>query len=150
MPVSTAAPARKRRKGLHDKAGHLTRRLNQNMISIFTDKMSGFDVSNVQFAALEAISDLEPTTQKEIADYIAMEPSNMHGVLRRLRERRLISIGVNRDDVRRNDVRLTKGGRDLLTTIRPLDDQVEPALLKPLSAPERAQFMELMRKLVYS
>ncbi|MEM7469669.1 MAG: MarR family transcriptional regulator [Pseudomonadota bacterium] len=133
---------------LHQHAGHLIRRLNQRMLSTFSEKLSGMDVSNVQFAALEAISLFEPTTQKEIADYIAMEPSNMHNLLARLRDRKLISITIDQRDPRRNRVRLTNKGRNLLETVRPLEAQVEPALLAELSASEKAHLIKLLQKLV--
>jgi len=138
------------RSDLHTNAGHLIRRLHQRMVSIFAEKLSGTDVSNVQFAALEAISSLEPTTQKEIADYIAMEPSNTHALLRRLRDRKLISISADQRDGRRNAVRLTKTGGNLLAAIRPLEEEVEPALLASLSASERDQLIRLMTKIVHS
>ena len=133
---------------LHSHAGHLIRRLNQRMLATFAEKLAGTDVSNVQFAALEATSILEPTTQKEIADFIAMEPSNMHNLLGRLRERKLISITVDQRDPRRNVVRLTSSGRKLLEQVRPLEALVEPALLATLTANEKAQFIKLLRKLV--
>lgn len=133
---------------LHLHAGHLIRRLNQRMLATFAEKLAGTDVSNVQFAALEAINILEPTTQKEIANCIAMEPSNMHNLLARLRDRKLLSITVDKRDPRRNMVRLTNNGRKLLEQVRPLEALVEPALLSVLTANEKAQFIKLLRKLV--
>ncbi|MGR8948721.1 MAG: MarR family winged helix-turn-helix transcriptional regulator [Gammaproteobacteria bacterium] len=135
-------------KKLQDKLGHQVRRLNQKMLSIFAENVSGFDISNVQFAALEAIAALGPTTQKEIAKYIAMEPSNTHSLLRRLRDRDLISIEVDELDSRRNEVDLTRAGWKLLLDVRPFEDQVEPALLAALSETERKQFARLIKKLV--
>ena len=133
---------------LHNKLGHLIRRLNQRMLATFGEKLTGFDISNVQFAALEAIRALEPTTQKDIATYIAMEPSNTHSLLKRLRERKLITIGVDRADPRRNLVRLTDSGRKLLSTVKPLEEQVEPSLLAALTPSERKQFIKLIKKMV--
>ena len=133
---------------LHNKLGHLIRRLNQRMLATFGEKLVGFDISNVQFAALEAIRTLEPTTQKDIATYIAMEPSNTHSLLKRLRDRKLITIGVDRTDPRRNLVRLTDSGQKLLSSVKPLEEQVEPSLLKPLTPSERKQFVKLIKKMV--
>ena len=133
---------------LHLNAGHLIRRLNQRMLATFAEKLAGTDVSNVQFAALEAINILEPTTQKEIANFTAMEPSNMHNLLARLRDRKLLSIAVDKRDPRRNMVKLTNNGRKLLEQVRPLEALVEPALLAALTTNEKAQFIKLLRKLV--
>lgn len=133
---------------LHDKLGHLIRRLNQRMLATFSESLAGFDISNVQFAALEAIRALEPTTQKDIATYIAMEPSNTHSLLKRLRDRKLITIGIDRTDPRRNLVRLTATGQKLLATVTPLEEQVEPSLLEVLTPSERKQFIKLIKKMV--
>lgn len=136
------------RHPLHEKAGHLIRRLNQRMLATFSEKLADFDISNVQFAALEAISDLGSATQKDIASYIAMEPSNTHTLLKRLRDRKLITIGVDRADPRRNLVRLTATGRELLMLVRPFEEQVEPSLLQSLNETEKKQFIKLIKKLV--
>ena len=133
---------------LHNKLGHLIRRLHQNMVSTFSEKLTSFDISNVQFAALEAINSLEKCTQKEVADYIAMEPSNMHALLRRLNDRGLISITADRIDPRRNFVQLTKSGWDLLNDMRPKEALVQPALLAKLNKDEQEQFMSLLKRLV--
>ena len=133
---------------LHGKVGHLIRRLHQNMVASFSEKLAGFDITNVQFAALEAVSYLGKSTQKEIADFIAMEPSNMDVLLRRLNERGLISIGADRIDPRRNLVQLTKSGIDLLADMRPKEALVQPALLSSLTAQEQDQFMGLIKKLI--
>lgn len=133
---------------MHNKVGHLVRRLHQNMVSTFSEKLAGFDISNVQFAALEAINTLEKGTQKEVADFIAMEPSNMHALLRRLSDRGLISITADKTDPRRNFVQLTKSGWDLLSEMRPKEALVQPTLLSKLNPTEQARFLQLMKKLV--
>ncbi|MGB1882228.1 MAG: MarR family winged helix-turn-helix transcriptional regulator, partial [Gammaproteobacteria bacterium] len=69
---------------------------------------------------------LEPATQKEIAAFIAMEPSNMHSVLRRLQERGLVLVRQSRSDRRRHEIRLSKAGRTLFSAIEPLEAEVGP------------------------
>ncbi len=135
---------------LHERPGHLVRRLHQNMVAAFTHLTAGYDVSNVQFATLKAIDALEPVTQRRVAAYIAMEPSNMHSVLRRLQARRLISVRANRGDKRRSEIRLTSSGRALLDALEPLELQVGSVLLEPLAADEREVFLRLLHKLVLS
>ncbi len=133
---------------LHDSPGHLVRRLHQNMTAAFAQAMGGVDINNVQFAALKAIEALGPTTQRSIADYIAMEPSNMHGLLHRLQQRGLISIRPDPGDRRRSEIRLARPGRALLARLAPRERQVGPAFLAPLDAHEQAEFLRLLRKLV--
>ena len=136
------------RHPLHEKVGHLIRRLNQRMLATFSEQLADFEISNVQFAALEAINALGTATQKDIASYIAMEPSNTHTLLKRLRDRKLITIGVDRTDPRRNLVQLSAAGRDLLMSIRPFEDRVEPSLLQRLTETEKKQFVKLVKKLI--
>lgn len=51
---------------LHLHAGHLIRRLNQRMLATFAEKLAGTDVSNVQFAALEAINILNQPRKRKL------------------------------------------------------------------------------------
>lgn len=135
---------------LHESAGHLLRRVHQNMLLAFSQVMHDHDVTNVQFATLKAIATLEPATQREIAAFIAMEPSNMHSVLRRLQERGLVLVRQSRSDRRRHEIRLSKAGRALFSAIEPLEAEVGPRFLAALSDNERVQFVRLLKKLAFS
>ena len=137
-----------RETALHDNPGHLVRRLHQDMLASFTRAMGVHEISNVQFAALKGIAALQPTTQRAVADYIAMEPSNAHSLLRRLAARKLITIRSDRGDKRRSMISLSTAGETLLAELLPLEAQVGPELLEPLSAAERKTFMKLLRNLV--
>jgi len=134
---------------LHQRPGHLLRRVHQSMVAAFSRLTAGYDITNVQFAALKAVAALGPATQRSIADYIAMEPSNMHSLLRRLEERRLISIRPDRGDARRSVIRLTAAGRALLHELDPLDARLGPAFMAALDEREQAEFVRLLAKLAF-
>ena len=146
--AASAGKTKPKSSSLHDRPGHLIRRLHRIMVATFSSVTDAHDISNVQFATLKALDTLAPTTQRNVATYIAMEPSNLHTVLKRLRERRWVDISPDPHDQRRNEIRLTKEGRRVLALIDPLDEKVGPKLLARLNKNERAEFLRLLRKLV--
>ena len=148
MQRRASGPETARPDPLHESPGHLVRRLHQNMVAAFAQVAGDTGISNVQYAALKAIEALGPSTQRTIAEYIAMEPSNMHGLLRRLGDRGLVSIHPDQRDRRRSEIRLTQAGRAMLRRLAPLERQVGPDFLAPLAAGEQAEFLRLLRKLV--
>lgn len=135
---------------LHDSPGHQLRRVYQNMAATFSRLTRDYDISNVQFAALKGIEALEPATQRDVARYIAMEPSNMHSLVRRLEERGLIRMRADRGDRRRSEITLSDAGRAMLAEVGPLEARVASGFLEALSDNERARFLRLLKKLAFA
>lgn len=134
---------------LHDKPGHLIRRLQQIAVAIFMDEAKAFDITPVQYAALLAI-DLHPgVDQTTLVNMIAFDKSTIGDVLERLTAKGLVHRIQGEKDRRTKVLKITPAGRQLLRKIEPAVESAQDLILSPLRPHERKQFMTLMKRLVH-
>jgi len=131
-------------------AGHLIRRLHQQATQIFVRRTqaAGFDLTPVQFAALDAIHAHPATDQARVAEMIAYDRATIGGVIERLEQKGWIRRVVSERDRRARELSLTAKGERvraaLLPTVRDLQDEI----LESLSSADRACFLKLVRRAV--
>jgi DNA-binding MarR family transcriptional regulator len=129
-------------------AGHLIRRLHQQSTQIFQAKTqaAGFDMTSVQFAALDAIGQEPGIDQASLASTISFDRATIGGVIDRLESKGLVQREVSDADRRARLLRLTKDGGKLLAASRPVVEALQAEILGPLSRAERATFVKLANK----
>jgi DNA-binding MarR family transcriptional regulator len=129
-------------------AGHLIRRLHQHSTQIFQAQAqaAGFDLTSVQFAALDAIALQPGIDQASLAATISFDRATIGGVVDRLEHKGLVQRAVSAHDRRARQLHLTPVGDQLLMASRPVVEALQGDILAPLSASERAVFMALARK----
>ena len=129
-------------------AGHLIRRLHQQSTQVFqaNTQAAGFDLTSVQFAALDAISQQAGTDQASLAATIGFDRATIGGVIDRLESKGLVQRIVSAQDRRARQLQLTPEGKRLLTAVRPVVEALQADILAPLSRSERAAFMALASK----
>jgi len=134
----------------HDMPGHLIRRLNQISTNVFSRHMqqTGFDLTPVQFAAMDAIAACPGIDQAGVASSIAYDRATIGGVIDRLEQKGYVSRTVSSQDRRAREVRLTAQGLDVFTEILPLVRALQQEILPGLDQAERASFMQLARKAI--
>jgi DNA-binding MarR family transcriptional regulator len=132
---------------LEDQVGHLMRRAHQRHTAIFQDGLGDCDLTPTQFAALVKIKDLGKVTQNLLGRHTAMDPATIQGVVQRLQARGLIQRKPDAADRRVTLLSLTPSGRELAARAVARAREVTRATLEPLTIPERAQLVELLRKL---
>ncbi len=100
--------------------GHLIRRLSQQSNQVFQDEMKriGFDVTSVQFAAMQAIDLHGEMEQSQIAQSIHYDKATIGGVIDRLEKRGWVERKANPKDKRAKLVSLTKEGCKALGSLR--------------------------------
>lgn len=100
-----------------------------------------------QFLLLEQLKLLGQTSQAELAEALALDPSNLATVATDLVDRGLIER--TRDDVdrRRYVLRLSRGGQQLLRRTEGAMAAAERDLLTPLDDNQREQLYTLLRRL---
>jgi len=133
-----------------DMAGHLIRRLHQQATLVFVQRTqaAGFDLTPVQFAALDAIHAHPGTDQAHVAELIAYDRATMGGVIERLEKKGWISRVVSERDRRARELSLSPEGETLLAALKPVVQALQADILQPLSAPDRAQFLRLAREVL--
>lgn len=129
-------------------AGHLIRRLQQQSTQVFQARTqaAGFDLTSVQFAALDAIGLQPGIDQAGLAAAISFDRATIGGVVDRLEHKGLVRRAISAQDRRARLLNLTAEGERLRAAIRPLVESLQADILGPLSPGERADFMALARK----
>ncbi len=131
-------------------AGHLIRRLNQISTQTFAKHVqgAGFDLTPVQFAALDAIANRPGIDQAGVAAMIAYDRATIGGVIDRLEQKGLIERSVSARDRRAREVRLSARGTQFLDALMPIVLDSQDEILTELSGEERAVFLRLARKVI--
>ncbi|RAU21438.1 MarR family transcriptional regulator [Paramagnetospirillum kuznetsovii] len=128
--------------------GHLIRRLHQIAVGIFLDESRQFDLTPVQFAALDAICARPGLDQIGLSGAIAFDRTTIGGVVERLEAKGLIDRRVGQADRRTRELYITEQGRQLLDAITPAVLRTQERILYPLAPEERRQVLILLDKLV--
>jgi DNA-binding MarR family transcriptional regulator len=143
QPASSPVPPYR----LEEQVGHLMRRAHQRHTAIFQDGLGDCDLTPTQFAALAKIKELGKVTQNLLGRHTAMDPATIQGVVQRLQARGLIQRKPDPADRRVTLLSLTDPGAELAERAIARARDVTRATLEPLDAAERAQLIELLRKL---
>lgn len=129
-------------------AGHLIRRLHQQSMQVFQmqTQAAGFDLTSVQFAALDVVARQPGIDQASLASAISFDRATIGGVIDRLERKGLVQRTVSAHDRRARHLQLTPEGMALLDILRPVVHALQNDILAPLSVAERDAFMHLARK----
>ena len=129
-------------------AGHLIRRLHQQSTQVFQaqTQAAGFDLTSVQFAALDAIAQQPGIDQATLAATISFDRATIGGVVERLGNKGLVQRVVSAQDRRARQLHITPEGTQLLAGIRPVVEAVQAQILAQLTAAERTTFVALAHK----
>jgi DNA-binding MarR family transcriptional regulator len=128
--------------------GHLIRRLHQLSTQVFMTRMreAGFDLTPVQFAALDALSDRPGTDQARLAQAIGKDKATVGAVADRLEQKGLVVREASTSDKRALKLTLTPAGEELLEKTAPIVEELQKELLPGLNPEEYRQFIELATK----
>jgi len=133
---------------LEDLPGHYIRRLQQIAVGIFLDETADLNVTPVQFALLFAASRHDGLDQRTLASRIGLDTSTIGAVVDRLESRALIERNVSPEDKRVRLLSVTGAGKELLARVMPAMLRAQERILEPLSKPDRATFMALLKRIV--
>lgn len=130
--------------------GHLIRRMQQMATQQFASHMrdAGFDITSVQFAALDAINARPGIDQAGLAALIAYDRATIGGVVDRLVAKGLVDRVVSQTDRRAREINLTEKGKAIYEELVGHVQQVQHKILGGLTAEECRQFTDLARKLL--
>jgi len=132
---------------LENQIGYLMRRASQRHAAIFFEGLKGHKLTPTQFAALVKIEDEGEVSQNRLGRLTAMDPATILGVVKRLRERRLIDAKADPTDRRRSLWHLSCAGRQLLLQAIPYAADITRDTLAPLNSKEQKTFLTLLQKL---
>jgi MarR family transcriptional regulator, lower aerobic nicotinate degradation pathway regulator len=131
---------------LEENVGFILRQVTQRHVAIFTELMSD-DLTPTQFSALVKLYEHGPFSQNRLGRLTAMDAPTIKGVIDRLTRRGLTATSPDPDDTRLLIVSLTGSGRELAERAIPRARRITEATLAPLSAPQQAQLLSLLKAL---
>ncbi|MEI2276915.1 MarR family winged helix-turn-helix transcriptional regulator [Paenarthrobacter ilicis] len=118
--------------------------------SILNNKaLADYGLRERSFSVLTlACSGLEPT-QRELADFLSLDPSQVVSLVDDLENRRLVERAQGKLDRRAKIIVATAEGRRIHTKARAALDACEQTQLERLDDAENAQLRELLRKALW-
>ena len=133
-----------------DMAGHLIRRLHQQSTQVFVQRTqaAGFDLTSVQFAALDAIHAHPGTDQASVAEMIAYDRATIGGVIDRMEQKGWVRRVVSERDRRARELSLTAEGERIHAALLPVVRDLQGEILQSLRDVDRARFLKLARQAV--
>lgn len=133
-----------------DMAGHLIRRLHQRSTYLFglRTQEAGFDLTPVQFAALDAIHHHPGVDQAFIAEMIGYDRATIGGVIDRLVKKSWVRRVVSEQDRRARELSLTAKGNSVRMALLPIVQELQKEILEPLSKAGQESLIREIRQVV--
>ena len=130
--------------------GPLLRQALQKCRGIHAEVCDDLDITSMQASAIHTLNEMGSISQVTLGKAIVMEPPNVHGLVKRLLQKDIISLTSTDNDARPNIINLTRKGKKLSKTIELRSVQVKEKFLAPLSKGEQKMLRHLLERLVDS
>jgi DNA-binding MarR family transcriptional regulator len=115
---------------------------------LLTGKLATAGSRGYHARLLAALDEFGPLSQASLGRHTGLDPSDVVAALNHLTARGFVSRLPDPTDARRNIVTLTAAGAEHLEVLDRLLGEVQDELLAPLSAPERAELVRLLDRLL--
>ncbi|CAN5682680.1 hypothetical protein BH11PSE3_BH11PSE3_17700 [soil metagenome] len=142
-PSPTARPYR-----IEEQIGYLLRRAHQKASAIFQVTIGDPNITPTQYASMAKLNEYTELSQNHLGRLVGMDKATMQGVVRRLKERRLVDSRPDPGDARRTLLSLTTEGQRSVNKLLMNGPAVSRETLKPLTVQEQRQLVDLLSKLV--
>lgn len=135
---------------IYNMPGHLIRRLHQQSVSAFSQRMAdaGEELTPVQYGALCSVRAYPGLDQATVASLIAYDRVTIGGVLDRLEQKGLLTRNTKKEDKRSKILFLTSRGQKLLQKLDAVVSAAQTEVLQGLSEAEQILFKSLMIKVL--
>lgn len=127
--------------------GHLIRRAHQTSVALFMAE-SRHDITQVQFALLNALIQTPGCDQVTLAQRVALDPATSGAVVGRLEARGWVRRSRDATDKRRRLLWITEAGEQVVAELKDPIARSQARLLSPLTEDESSQLRRLLGKLV--
>src|SRR2546430_7004263 len=131
-------------------SGFMLARLGAESRRLWARMLAEHELTPQQFGVLMALDLLGETYQQRLSEFVGIDPRNAVPVVDALRELGLVDRAPDPGDRRRQLLRLSAAGRELVEELRVAGSSIEDELLGGLSTRERDTLHRLLRKLFES
>lgn len=133
---------------IEEQVGYLLRRAHQRASSIFQTTIGDPNITPTQYSSMVKLDEYTELSQNLLGRLVGMDKATMQGVVRRLKERRLIDSRPDPGDARRTLLSLTTEGQRLVGKLLINGPAVSRETLKPLSTQEQRHLLDLLSRIV--
>lgn len=144
---SASSPA-SRQYRIEEQVGYLLRRAHQRASAIFQVSIGDPNITPTQYSSLVKLNEYTELSQNLLGRLVGMDKATMQGVVRRLKERGLVDSRPDPGDARRTLLSLTTEGQRLVNKLLVNGPAVSRETMKPLTAQEQRQLLELLSRIV--
>lgn len=137
---------RRKQYVLDAQIGFLLRKANQRHLNVFAAHMAE-NLTAQQFAVMAKLNEVGPSSQNSLGRQTAMDNSTINGVVVRLFERGLVDKVPSSEDKRMHLIQLTAEGQRTITRVLPMASEITRMTLAPLSRPEQATLLRLLKRI---
>ena len=130
-----------------DMPGHLIRRVKQLSTALFIEECAEYDMTSVQFAALQSIAAHPGVDATRLSALIAFDRSTIGDVLDRMETKGWIVRKPAPGDRRIKLIELSADGASLLRCVGPAVHRVQERILAPLDPADRRHFIRILQQL---
>ena len=145
---ATAGAAGAAGAALWSRPGFLVRRLHQIHAAMFAEECGAFNITPIQYGLLTILLEQPGLDQISLGSELGIDRTNVADVLVRLEDRGLVRRQVSRADRRMKLASLTDAGETLTRQMESHMKRAQERLTAPLGENDRAQFLELLGRLV--
>ena len=125
----------------------LLSRANARAQGLLADAFGAEGVRGYHFRLLAALDQYGPSSQADLGRHTGIDRSDVVAALNELVERGLAERQPDLSDRRRNVISLTRRGADTLERLDAVLDDVQEAVLAPLTSGERTTLVRLLARL---
>ena len=126
--------------------GYNARRAALHIIAVFLERMAVYGLRPVDFSVLSVIGHTPGITSRQLGQTLSILPPNLVGLVHALSQRGWVQRQPHPTDGRAWGLHLTPQGQELLLQAEQTAAALEVDATPRLSAPERAQLIELLQK----
>lgn len=138
------APPRSPDRGASHRLGYLLKHAHLRYARLTSEALEPLGVSPRQWAALNCLDEQHGLSQREAADLLGVDRTTMVALVDELQAKGWVKRQPPPDDRRKNIVRLTSKGRDVMRRGTRLIDDCERRFLAPLSEADAEQLKDAL------
>lgn len=147
MPKISTNPDLEPFPSMDDRVGHLLRRAYQKASANLARHLKESGLTVPRYAVLHRLRECGPISQNKLGRLVAMEPGNIHDIVRSLKTRDLIDTQPDPKDSRRRLVDLTAAGRIKIETLITCGETANRETLAGLNQDEQQTLMTLLARI---